>query len=129
MKCKVCGASSETEYCFRHKLRKPLQGKGARLRAKSPKRVSSIPSMRSFFVEVWNERKHNCENCGKWLGIEPLSYMFDHVLEKSKYPALKFEKENIMLMCLECHDKKTKGILTDLIRERITFLRKRFNFD
>jgi 5-methylcytosine-specific restriction endonuclease McrA len=76
---------------------------------------------------MWNKRKHECENCGKWLGKEPLSYMFDHLLEKSKFPELKHEEDNIMLVCLECHDLKTRGFITDFVRAKIEEVRKKFD--
>jgi hypothetical protein len=123
MICKKCGKKSESEYCFAHKPRKALNGRG-KLGAR-PKVITS--KMRDFFVDVWQKRKkHECENCGKWLGKEPLSYMFDHVLEKSKHPDLKFEENNIMLLCLECHDNKTRGILTEKIKEKIEKVKNEF---
>lgn len=118
MKCKTCGKNSEGEYCFRHKPRKPLpKSKSLSKTVNFDKRPSN---MGGFFLQIWNNRKeHNCENCGKWLGKEPLSYMFDHLLEKNKHPDLAFEEENIMLVCLECHDNKTRGFITELVREKI----------
>jgi 5-methylcytosine-specific restriction endonuclease McrA len=87
----------------------------------------NISDMKAFFLQVWNKKqKHECENCGKWLGNEPLSYMFDHLLEKSKYPELKYTEENIMLVCLECHDNKTRGFLTDLVKEKIKIVKEKF---
>ena len=130
MKCKTCGKNSESEFCFVHKPRKPLaKTKGLSKVAKNvsfddDKRI--ISDMNVFFLQIWNKKKHECENCGKWLGKEPLSYMFDHLLEKSKYPELKYEEENIMLVCLECHDNKTRGFLTDLVKQKIEEVRKRF---
>jgi 5-methylcytosine-specific restriction endonuclease McrA len=53
--------------------------------------------------------------------------MFDHLLEKSKYPDLKLEEENIMLVCLECHDLKTRGFITDFVRAKIEEVRKKFD--
>ena len=53
--------------------------------------------MKDFFLSIWNEKfPHNCENCNVFLGNSPKTYIFDHVLPKSKYKELKFEKENIM---------------------------------
>jgi len=131
MKCKTCGKNSESEYCFQHKPRKSLAK--TKMLTKINKNVKNVENkrnisdMNAFFLQVWNGRKeHKCENCGKWLGNEPLSYMFDHLLEKSKFPELKYEEENIMLVCLECHDNKTRGFLTDLIRVKIEEVRKRF---
>ena len=90
------------------------------------KSSSDKEQMFLFFKELWKKRRHNCENCGKWLGNEPLSYMFDHVLEKSKYPQLILEEDNIMFLCLECHDSKTRGFITEKIRAKIEELKKKF---
>ena len=130
MKCKTCGKNSEGEYCFQHKPRKPLQQRGNKPSLTSKKGVSdgNIPQMKQFFMNYWRTHKpHVCENCNKHLGKEPLSYMFDHVLEKSKYPELAFEEENIMYLCLECHDKKTRGFYSDVMQERINYLKLKFN--
>ncbi len=132
MKCKTCGKNAESEYCFQHKPRKALaKTKMLNTVNKTVKNVENkrnISDMNEFFLQVWKNRKqHDCENCGKWLGNEPLSYMFDHLLEKSKYPELKYEEDNIMLVCLECHDNKTRGFLTDLVRGKIQEIRNRYN--
>jgi len=130
MKCKTCGKNAESDYCFQHKPRKALAKKSSLLTKKLDKSeevIRNISEMRDFFLQIWRKSNvHTCENCGKWLGKEPLSYMFDHVLEKSKYPELKYEEENIMLLCLECHDNKTRENLTDLVREKIEKVRKKF---
>jgi hypothetical protein len=83
--------------------------------------------MKEFFLNVWNIKPHNCEICGKWLGKEPLSYMFDHILTKSKYPAIKFEIDNIMMMCLHCHDEKTRGFHSEKTINKIKYLKEKFN--
>ena len=132
MKCKTCGKNSESEFCFMHKPRKALaKTKMLNTFNKNVKNVDNkrnISDMNAFFLQIWNKRKqHDCENCGKWLGNEPLSYMFDHLLEKSKFPELKFEEDNIMLVCLECHDNKTRGFLTDLVRAKIEEVKKKFD--
>jgi len=81
----------------------------------------------SFFLEIWKERPHKCINCKKWLGNEPLSYMFDHLLEKSKYPELKYEELNICILCLECHDNKTRGFVSETIKKLIEIVKNQFN--
>lgn len=80
-----------------------------------------------FFMGIWIDRMHRCEICGKGLGHEPRSYMFDHLLEKNKYPQLEFEDDNIALVCLECHDCKTRGIISDKYQEKINFVITKFN--
>lgn len=125
--CKIEGCSNSVwsnSVCKNHIPRKPLaQTKG--FTAKKSTRVTN-DEMRSFFIGIWNKRRHNCENCGKSLGNEPLSYMFDHLLEKSKYPELKYENDNIMIVCLECHDNKTRGFISDLIKIRIEKVKNKF---
>jgi len=123
--CKTCGKSAESEYCSQHKPRKPL----AQTRMTSTATKSkNIDEMRNFFLDVWKTRQdHKCENCKKWLGNEPLTYMFDHVLEKSKYPDLKYEEENIMYLCIMCHDNKTRGFMSPMMKEREKQLLIKYN--
>lgn len=80
-----------------------------------------------FFMAIWAKRAHVCQHCGKKLGNEARTYMFDHLLEKQKYKNLEFEEENIWLVCLECHDEKTRGIISEKYREKINFVTTKFN--
>lgn len=80
----------------------------------------------AFFTEIWNERPHVCQHCGTHLGYNIRSYMFDHLLEKSKYPQLEFEKENIWMVCLTCHDEKTRGFISEKYLEKINFVKTKF---
>lgn len=124
-KCLTCKKNCEGDYCFVHKPRKAM-GKSSKV-AKKQDNSRNISDMRDFFLHIWNsKKKHECENCGKWLGNEPLSYMFDHLLEKSKYPELKHEEDNIMLVCLECHDNKTRGFLTETVIAKINAVKEKF---
>lgn len=130
-KCKTCGKNCDNEeYCFHHKPRKPI--KSRRNHSLSSETIDSVGEviqpidMFEFFLGIWGKRKkHECENCGEWLGKEPLSYMFDHLLEKSKYPELKFEEDNIMLVCLKCHDEKTRGFASEYVNNRIKIVKQK----
>jgi hypothetical protein len=68
-----------------------------------------IAKMWGLFIEIWNKRPHYSEVSGVWLGNEPKSWMFDHLLEKSKYPEIKYEKWNIALVSFDEHSRKTNG--------------------
>lgn len=128
-KCKTCGRNCEGSHCFLHKPKKHLTIRTGFRNKPQEKREDGRPiasEMNLFFLSIWNKRKHYCENCKKWLGNEPLSYMFDHVLPKYKHEDLKFEKENIILVCLECHDNKERGFITDFIREKIKIISEKF---
>jgi len=132
-KCKVCNCSSESDFCFRHKERKPFP-KISSFKSRNTiptkdeiqKNINDLYTRNLFFASIWDKRKHNCENCEKWLGDEPFSYMFDHLLEKSKYPKLKYEQDNICILCLECHDNKTRGFISDILKNKIKIVREKF---
>ena len=135
MKCKTCGKNADSEYCFAHKSRKPLSsGRGltSRMSVISNKKFNNVQNnvhfteMREFFLSIWKKKLHRCENCDAHLGSEPLSYMFDHVLEKSKYPDLRYEEENICMLCLDCHSDKTNCKLSDFMKEKIKKVKEIF---
>lgn len=78
------------------------------------------------FEEIWKERHQRSEISNTWLGNEALSIYFDHLLEKSKYPHLRYEKENIILVTFAEHQKKTNGFPHPEHQRRIEEAKKRF---
>lgn len=100
-------------YCKYHQYKK---------NAMSPKKRSSftrknlkydtflIKQDRELYMEIWNERLHVCYSCGTSI-IEPKTYNFHHLLEKGKerYKHLRHEKDNIMILCANCHCSTTNG--------------------
>lgn len=68
-----------------------------------------IKRMFEFFEAHWKSKPHKCECCGKYLGSENKTIFHDHLLEKSKYPEYKYEMSNMYLVCLQCHDEKSRG--------------------
>lgn len=135
MKCKTCGKNADSEYCFAHKSRKPLPSSGRGLTSKKMVNSSNkaphsnndgYKLQRDMFLSIWKKKSHKCENCDTYLGSEPLSYMFDHVLEKSKYPDLRYEEENICMLCLDCHSDKTNCKLSDFMKEKIKKVKEIF---
>lgn len=79
-----------------------------------------------FFLKSWEREEHYCKSCGKWLGDEPLSIYFDHLLEKSKYPEVEYAWDNIFLCCWDCHTLRTNGHPTEKHQEAIIDAKKRF---
>lgn len=80
-----------------------------------------------FFLEIWRKKPHNCESCGQYLGKEPLSTYFDHLLEKEMYPDLRYEEANLMLVCFQCHGDKGMGHPTEVHRKMIEKAKQYFN--
>jgi hypothetical protein len=104
MKCKTCGKNSDSEYCFQHKPRKQLQsGKKPSLTAKKKVSDGKSHQMREMFLDIWKKRPHKSEVSGTYLGKEPMSTYFHHILAKEKYPEACLDEENIILLTLEEH--------------------------
>lgn len=111
-KCKTCGANCEGEYCFRHKPRKALAttktlGNSTiklKNRADGGKNQYNFEEQVAFFLQIWNKRPHRSEINNEYLGKEPLTIFFHHILPKEKYPEAWLDEENIILLTWEQHD-------------------------
>ncbi len=109
MKCKTCGKNADSEYCFQHKSRKPLSsGKGfsskkTNIVNKPDKSPEKRLEMLKVFLDIWKKRPHKSEVSGIYLGKEPMSTYFHHILPKEKYPDACLDEENIVLLSLEEH--------------------------
>jgi hypothetical protein len=60
-------------------------------------------TMKDFFGSLWLNRKHYSEVSGKYLGSEPLSIYFHHILPKEKYPQAALDSENIIFLTGDEH--------------------------
>lgn len=104
MKCKICGKNSDKEYCFQHKPRKQLQQSGIKPSLTAKKVVSDGYIMqREMFLDIWKKKPHKSEVSGAYLGKEPMSTYFHHILPKEKYPEACLDENNIILLTLEEH--------------------------
>jgi hypothetical protein len=122
-KCKKCNNNCEGEYCFQHKPRTQLQrgkkpsltsrkkvsdGKSHQMSVISNKKVKNVQNnkhimQREMFLEICKKRKHHSEVSGAYLGKEPMSTYFHHILPKEKYPDACLDEENIILLTLDEH--------------------------
>ena len=103
--CPTCGAKCEGSHCFRHKPRKKLSSKLHKKLDKSEEVIRQISELREFFLQIWSKKSHYSEISGKWLGKEPLTIFFHHILPKEKYPEASLDEENIVLLTLEEHEQ------------------------
>lgn len=119
--------------------RSPLKRGKKALKKRSPEakerlreRKDRAEKLHDFFLSIWLSlmpMERSCQSCFKPLSDPPRDYYFDHLLEKSKYPALAFEKDNIFLCCLVCHSLKTDGSPTILHKRAIEKAKVRFGID
>jgi hypothetical protein len=109
MKCIVCGRSSDSEYCFQHKLRRKLSGNsGFKKPTLVKKSVASVGKSQpnidhTLFRKIWKQRPHVSEISGTPLGKEALSVYFHHILPKNKYPQFRNDEENIIFLTADEH--------------------------
>jgi len=124
--CKSCGATCEGEYCFRHKPRKPLPK--ARTFERKPIEPRKSSELHEFFLQLWKRVPHYSQVSGKYLGKEPLSVFFHHILPKEKYPQASEDEENIILLTLEEHDQVEMDMYRyDEVNERRNYLKTKYN--
>jgi len=62
-----------------------------------------VKTLKEFFAKIWIDRPHNCTHCNIGLGSEPIVHYFSHIYPKSLKPWLKFDSNNIELLCIDCH--------------------------
>jgi hypothetical protein len=124
--CKSCGKTCEGEYCFRHKPRKPLPK--ARALNKGVSLRKSFDGMQEVFLSIWKNRRHHSEVSGAYLGKEPLTVFFHHILPKEKYPQAFEDEENIILLTPEEHDQVEMDIYRyEEVNQRRNYLKIKYN--
>lgn len=133
---KICVSCNIPSYIFSKKMCKNCWAKNYK---KSIKKISSKGIKKKedkkellrqdfrFYFNIWKKRPHKCVNCDCYLGETPLTYFFDHILEKSKYPELRHNEDNIQLLCLICHNNKTTGNYSDKITKTIIETKEKLN--
>tara|TARA_R110000868_G_scaffold173661_2_gene409957 strand:+ start:1040 stop:1441 length:402 start_codon:yes stop_codon:yes gene_type:complete len=128
-KCKTCGKNSDGEYCFQHKPRTQLQKCGIKPSLTTKKVVSDgYIIQREMFLDIWKKRKHYSEVSGVYLGKEPMSTYFHHILAKEKYPEACLDEENIILLTLEEHSNVENDMYRyEEINNKRIFLKKKYN--
>ncbi len=112
--------------------------KGGGLKKVSEKKKREDPQVKldrqnkdkTFYKEVWDSRERKCAICGVPFFTEsPMSYNCDHIIEKSIRSDLRYEPENIVLVCLSCHFRKNSGIIVPKYKEIIDRAKEKFKID
>ena len=104
-KSKKCKIENCTYSVWSNGFCKMHNPKNSNYRIKSTYKKKDSPNkMHEFFMTIWKERKHYSEISNTYLGKEPSSAFFHHILPKSKYKEAAFDKNNIILLSLAEHD-------------------------
>ena len=84
--------------------------------------------MQEFFLQIWRKRLHYSQVSMDYLGKEPLSVFFHHILPKEKYPQAMYDEENIILLTLEEHDNVERDIYKyEEVNRRRELLKTKYN--
>lgn len=87
------------------------QSRYAVARARQPKKQKRRSTGElAVFREIWTERPHVCNRCGRPLGEELKVSYFSHIKSKGARPDLRLDKNNIELLCTACHREYEFGI-------------------
>ena len=86
----------------KEKILKPIP----KISEKKKKRLKEEWSESAIFMEIWGEREHKCEECGKLIQ-NPKPHHFDHVKWKWMNKDKRLDKSNIQILCFGCHFEKT----------------------
>lgn len=82
-------------------MRRISSKRRARLKEDKEKTVRQF----DMFLDMWKRKSHHSEISGKYLGRDPLSTYFHHILPKSKYPEARYDEDNIILLTPDEHEK------------------------
>ena len=81
-----------------------------------------------MFINICKKRRHYSEVSGDYLGKEPMSTYFHHILAKEKYPEACLDEENIILLTLEEHSNVENDMYRyEEINNRRISLKEKYN--
>lgn len=74
-----------------------------------------------FYQEIWKERPHICVVSGDYLGKEPLTAYFHHLLpkEENKFPEHRYDKWNIVIVSPFVHGQIENGVNIPLVIQKL----------
>ena len=112
------------------------RGSKLKSRPKTPEekqqQSEDIEKMHQLFerhwILEWRGCFHQCENCGTVIYGEDKTLYHHHLLEKgiARYEHLKYEIDNLMLLCEPCHTRTSNGYPGEKVIERTNQAHKQF---
>lgn len=110
--------------------RKPMRAKPVDPKYLQDRKAES-EKMWEVYNAHWELKPHICEECTVKLYGENKNLYHHHLLEKGieKYKHLKYELDNLMLLCADCHSLVTGGFPGIRVIERTKEAKKLFNIE
>lgn len=96
---------------LKQKVKKPIAKVSAKRKLQIVEDKVLFEKDKEFYREVWNASPHVCQcGCKRYLGKEPLTTFFHHLLPKSIYPQFRHTFENIMILHPDDHSQAESNI-------------------
>jgi hypothetical protein len=117
-------------FCKNHITKKPLNQCMVKpsLTSKNVHNNKHFTEMRNFFLSIWKKRPHRSEVSGEYLGKEPMSTYFHHILPKEKYPEACLDEENIVILSLIEHSNVENDMYKyEEVNNRRISLKEKYN--
>jgi len=109
------------------KVKKRLKLQSDRHKEGKEQRILDGLRMMQLFEEHWNSHPNKkCEVCDKQLYGDNNTMYHDHALEKSKWKNLKFEIDNLILVCPDCHSSKWTPKMSEKYKQLIIEIKKHY---
>ncbi len=90
--------------------------------------AESTSEMQNFFLYIWKKKGHYSEVSGDYLGKEPLTIFFHHILSKEKYPEARMDEENIIILTADEHNNVENNIYKyEKINDLRIILKNKYN--
>jgi len=121
--------------CKNHMIKKSMNdGKTVKMSTILSRKTNFVQNnehfteMRKFFLSIWKKRPHRSEVSGDYLGKEPMSTYFHHILPKEKYPEACLDEENIVILSLIEHSNVENDMYKyEEINNRRISLKEKYN--
>lgn len=85
---------------------KRSQLKRTRFKQKPPKKTKERwDKDKEFYLGIWQKSNKRCQISGRYLGNEPLTTFFHHILPKSKFPQYRYAEWNVIMLAPEIHEQ------------------------
>jgi len=109
--CQYLKTHGKTRFEVQIEKAKQKPAKVYQVKRKPLKKVKKQPTGEyNVFLEIWDEREHVCVNCKQDLDRfvdeetgSPSPMLFSHIKSKGSRPDLRLDKNNIELLCPDCH--------------------------
>lgn len=111
-KKKICKGCQTEQYIFGHGLCGSCYRSNRSKKMPVKVKRHKVSGEMEVFKMIWEERPHHCQVCKVNLPVFD-HWNYAHCLAKSTYNKFRLLKENIILMCRDCHTQYDTGSTKD----------------